>query len=118
MKASGFNVFAMGEHGTGRQTLIREMLNEVASQEETPSEWCYINNFDDSHAPLKLYLNPGAGKVLLARMNTFIDELLDLFPEIFDNASYQRQKAAIDREFNTLNMMKQSHLRRRYCAET
>lgn len=101
MKATGFNVYAMGEHGTGRQTLIRQMLEAVASEEPTPSEWCYINNFDDSHAPLKLYLNPGDGKLLLARVNKFIDELLDLFPEIFDNPGYQRQKAAIDREFNT-----------------
>lgn len=100
MKATGFNVFAMGEHGTGRQTLIKQLLAEVASDEATPSEWCYINNFDDSHVPQKLYLNPGDGKQLLTRVNKFIDELLDLFPEIFDNPGYQRQKAAIDREFN------------------
>jgi lon-related putative ATP-dependent protease len=100
MAAPGFNVYAMGEHGTGRQTLIKQMLAARASTEETPVEWCYINNFDDVHAPFKLYLNPGDGKQLLTRINTFIDELLDLFPDIFDNASYQRQKAAIDREFN------------------
>ena len=45
-------------------------------------------------------MSAGEGKQLLARINTFIDELLDLFPEIFDNPSYQRQKAAVDREFN------------------
>lgn len=100
MKATGFNVYAMGEHGTGRQTLIRQMLSQEALNEPTPSEWCYINNFEDSHAPQKLYLNAGEGKRLLARINTFIDELLGLFPEIFDNPSYQRQKGAIDREFN------------------
>jgi len=100
MGAIGFNVYAMGEHGTGRQTLIKQMLNALAVEQETPAEWCYINNFDDNHAPIKLYLSPGDGKQLLKRMNTFIDELLDLFPEIFDNPSYQRQKAAIDREFN------------------
>jgi lon-related putative ATP-dependent protease len=33
-------------------------------------------------------------------MNTFIDELIDLFPEIFDNPGFQRKKAAIDRAFN------------------
>ncbi|WP_286271841.1 Lon protease family protein [Thalassotalea hakodatensis] len=100
MQTRGFNVFAMGEHGTGRQTLVKQMLTKLASEQETPDEWCYINNFDDVHAPYKLYVSPGDGKQLLARMNTFIDELLDLFPEIFDNPSYQRQKAAIDREFN------------------
>ncbi|TWX56283.1 ATP-binding protein [Colwellia hornerae] len=100
MEAPGFNVFAMGEHGTGRQTLIKQMLATTAGNKQTPYEWCYINNFDDVHAPHNLYLSPGDGKLLLARINTFIDELLDLFPEIFDNPSYQRQKSAVDRAFN------------------
>lgn len=100
MDALGFNVYAMGEHGTGRQTLIKQMLAATASQEPTPQEWCYINNFDDPNTPHKLYVSPGDGKQLLTRINTFIDELMDLFPEIFDNPGYQRQKAAIDREFN------------------
>lgn len=101
MDAIGFNVFAMGEHGTGRQTLIKQMLGELATEQDTPAEWCYINNFDNNHAPFRLYLNAGDGKQLLTRINTFIDELLALFPEIFDNPGYQRQKAAIDRDFNT-----------------
>ncbi|MBA6342061.1 AAA family ATPase [Colwellia sp. MB02u-10] len=100
MDAPGFNVYAMGEHGTGRQTLIKQMLAATASQEPTPDEWCYINNFDDPNSPYSLYVSPGDGKQLLTRMNTFIDELMDLFPEIFDNLGYQRQKAAIDRDFN------------------
>jgi len=100
MDAPGFNVYAMGEHGTGRQTLIKQMLAATASKEPTPPEWCYINNFDDTNSPHKLYVSPGDGKQLLTRINTFIDELMDLFPEIFDNPGYQRQKAAIDREFN------------------
>lgn len=100
MEATGFNIFAMGEHGTGRQTLIKQILTPTASGKDTPSEWCYINNFDDSHTPFKLYVSPGDGKLLIARINTFIDDLQNLFPEIFDNPNYQRQKTAIDKEFN------------------
>jgi len=100
MTAIGFNVFAVGEHGTGRQTLIKQMLIALAKEQPTPDEWCYINNFDENHAPFTLYVNPGDGKQLLSRINTFIDELLDLFPEVFDNPGYQRQKSAIDRDFN------------------
>jgi len=100
MSSIGFNVFAMGEHGTGRQTLIKQLLTNVAKEQATPAEWCYINNFDENHAPYKLYVNPGDGKQLLSRINKFIDELMDLFPDIFDNPGYQRQKSAIDRNFN------------------
>lgn len=100
MTAIGFNVFALGEHGTGRQTLIKQMLTSLAAAKKAPKEWCYTNNFDESHIPLPLSVQPGEGKQLLASMNKFIDGLLSLFPEIFDNPGYQRQKAAIDREFN------------------
>ena len=100
MSSVGFNVFAMGEHGTGRQTLIKQMLTALAKEQSPPVEWCYINNFDENHAPYNLYVNPGDGKQLLSRMNKFIDELMVLFPEIFDNPGYQRQKSAIDRDFN------------------
>ena len=100
MSSIGFNVFALGEHGTGRQTLIKQLLANLAKDQPTPAEWCYINNFDENHAPYNLYVNPGDGKQLLSRMNKFIDELMDLFPEIFDNPGYQRLKSAIDRDFN------------------
>jgi len=105
MSSIGFNVFAMGEHGIGRQTLIKQLLASLAKEQETPVEWCYINNFDENHAPYKLYVNPGDGKQLLSRINKFIDELMDLFPEIFDNPGYQRHKSAIDRIL-IKNMMK------------
>jgi len=100
MSALGFNVFALGEHGTGRQTLIKQMLTSLATTKTAPDEWCYTNNFDESHIPLTLSLKPGDGKQLLVSMNKFIDVLLSLFPEVFDNPGYQRQKSAIDREFN------------------
>lgn len=100
MTSNGFNVFAKGEPGTGRQTLISQMLAEYASQEPTADEWCYINNFDDIQNPQKLYLNAGEGKLLQGKISTLIDDLMDLFPEIFDNPGYQRKKASIDRDFN------------------
>lgn len=100
MSAIGFNVFAMGEHGTGRQTLIKQMLTSLAMTKTAPDEWCYTNNFDESHIPLTLSVKPSDGKKLLISMNKFIDGLISLFPEVFDNPGYQRQKSAIDREFN------------------
>ncbi len=101
MNAAGFNVFAKGEPGTGRQTLISQMLSRSAAEQNTADEWCYINNFEDPQAPKKLYLNAGEGKQLNKEINSLIDDLMDLFPAIFDNPGYQRQKAAIDRTFTT-----------------
>ncbi|UTA46551.1 AAA family ATPase [Simiduia sp. 21SJ11W-1] len=100
MAIPGFNIFAVGDTGTGRRTLISQALSAHAATLPAGSEWCYINNFDNPHAPIALWLNPGDGKAFLARIERFIDELLVLFPEVFENPNYQRKKKQIDRQFN------------------
>ncbi|AGN11291.1 Lon protease family protein [Simiduia agarivorans] len=99
MDIQGFNIFAVGESGTGRRTLIKQSLEAHAANLPAGAEWCYINNFDNPHAPLALWLNPGEGKQLITRINRFIDELIALFPEVFENPAYQRKKKQIDRHF-------------------
>lgn len=100
MTIPGFNIFAVGDTGTGRRTLISQALSAHAATLPAGAEWCYINNFDNPHAPQALWLNPGDGKALMGRINRFIDELLVLFPEVFENPAYQRKKKLIDRQFN------------------
>lgn len=100
MAIPGFNIFAVGDTGTGRRTLISQALSAHAATLPAGAEWCYINNFDNPHAPQALWLNPGDGKALMGRINRFIDELLVLFPEVFENPAYQRKKKLIDRQFN------------------
>lgn len=100
MEMTGYNLFVMGEPATGRHTLIDNHLKEVAKLKATPKEWCYVNNFEDTRAPVGLRLAPGESKQLVADIRSFIDELLDTFPAAFDNPAYQRKKRAIEREFN------------------
>ena len=101
MEVTGFNIFTAGEPGSGRRTLTQQMLNEHAARQSCGNEWCYINNFENPHTPDVLYLDPGDGKKLIARINQFIDDILSLFPESFENPSYQRQKKVIEREFTS-----------------
>lgn len=100
MEMNGYNLFVMGEPATGRHTLIDNLLREVAKDKETPSEYCYVNNFEDSRAPNYVRLAPGESKKFVDDIDSFIDELMDTFPAAFDNPAYQRKKRAIEREFN------------------
>ena len=45
--SDGFNIFALGESGTGKMTTVMTLLKEKAAQEETPEDWCYVYNFKD-----------------------------------------------------------------------
>ena len=100
MNMTGYNLFVMGEPATGRHTLIDNHLQQVAKQKPTPNEWCYVNNFDDTRAPVCIRLAPGESKEFVADVESFVDELLDTFPAAFDNPAYQRKKRAIERAFN------------------
>lgn len=100
IEAKGYNLYVMGEHATGRYTLVHEHIAKSVVNVPTPDDWCYINNFDDEREPFVLRLAPGESRTLHKEMNALIDELLDTFPAAFDNPGYQRKKAAINREFD------------------
>ncbi|MCC2605639.1 Lon protease family protein [Planctobacterium marinum] len=98
--AKGYNLYVMGEHATGRYTLVQEYVEKFVSKTDTPDDWCYINNFDDEREPIALRLTPGEGKQLVKEVNALIDELLDTFPAVYDNPGYQRKKAAVARDYD------------------
>lgn len=100
IESKGYNLYVMGEHATGRYTLVHEYIAKSVISVPTPDDWCYINNFEEEREPFALRLPPGESKKLHKEMEGLIDELLDTFPAAFDNPGYQRKKAAIAREFD------------------
>jgi hypothetical protein len=61
MRAKGCNVFALGAGGTGRHSMVEDLLRRKAESEPTPPDWCYVNNFGDPQQPRRLQLPPGRG---------------------------------------------------------
>ncbi|WJG07817.1 ATP-binding protein [Aliiglaciecola sp. LCG003] len=100
IQAKGYNLYVMGEHATGRYTLVHEHIAKSVDTVETPDEWCYINNFEEEREPIALRLRPGESKKLHKEVESLIDELMDTFPAAYDNPGYQRKQAAIAREFD------------------
>lgn len=100
INASGYNLYVMGEHATGRYTLVQEYVEKFVSKTQTPDDWCYINNFEDEREPIALRLSAGEGKKLVKEINLLIDEMLDTFPAVYDNPGYQRKKSAVAREYD------------------
>ncbi|SHG34005.1 Predicted ATP-dependent protease [Marisediminitalea aggregata] len=97
--STGYNLFVMGEHATGRFTLVKEYIERHVSQLATPDDWCIINNFEEEREPLVLRMHPGGARDFAKDMSNLLDELLDTFPAAFDNPGYLRKKAAIARNF-------------------
>ena len=100
MDRPGYNVYVMGDSGTGRSSYITEYLKSEAKRQASPSDWAYVNNFDNNREPLKLELQAGLGKAFKEDLNKLIESLLATFPAAFEHPTYQQKKSLIDRDFN------------------
>lgn len=100
MRGGGYNLYVMGDAGTGRNSLVSKYVKELADSQKTPSEWAYINNFEVTREPYALEMPAGHGHELKDLVDKFISDLMDTFPASFENPTYQRKRTAIDKAFN------------------
>ncbi len=100
MAKTGYNLFVMGDEGTGRSTYALNELRKKAKELEAPADYAFVNNFDNPHQPILLTLPSSSGNELLKDIDSLIDNLVATFPAAFEQPHYQQQKAAIDQAFN------------------
>ena len=75
MNGPGFNLYVSGPVGTGKGTLVRQMVKRLAQSAPAPSDWCYVNNFQDASRPVSLSFPAGRGCAFKREMASFIESL-------------------------------------------
>jgi predicted ATP-dependent protease len=98
MRRDGFNVFAFGPAGSGKESLVRQLLERRAEGEPTPPDWCYVNNFDDPRRPRRLMLPTGRAVPLREAMKRLIDELRIALPAAFEREDYRARREVIEQQ--------------------
>ncbi|OPY81482.1 MAG: Lon protease [Syntrophorhabdus sp. PtaU1.Bin153] len=99
MDSSGFNIFALGETGTGKMTTVMTALKEKAANEKVPEDWCYVYNFKDPDISTAIPLEPGNGVIFQKEMDDLIKTLRIEIPKAFESKEYENQKSRIIEEF-------------------
>ncbi|MCE5194303.1 MAG: AAA family ATPase [Nitrospiraceae bacterium] len=99
LENSGFNIFILGENGTGKMTTIKSILAKQSIQEPIPSDWCYVYNFKDPDAPIAVSLEPGRALAFQKDMDELIKILKAEIPKVFETKEYAKQKSTIIDEF-------------------
>jgi lon-related putative ATP-dependent protease len=95
LESTGFNIFILGEHGTGKMTTVRSFLSQKAMKEPVPPDWCYLYNFRDPDVPVAISLSPGDAVVFQKEMEELVKILRAEIPKIFDSKEYEKQKTKI-----------------------
>lgn len=89
MKGNGYNIFVTGQEGTGKQTIVRDLISQYAAGQPVPSDWCMVNNFKDEFRPLPIRLPPGKAHVFAKAINRLINSLQIRLSRKFQNRSVQ-----------------------------
>ncbi|MGD8999131.1 MAG: ATP-binding protein [Granulosicoccaceae bacterium] len=96
---AGFNLFALGPSGIGKQSTITQYLSGLAKSQETPSDWCYVNNFEDPHKPTALRLPAGKGQELRSDLQKLIDDTRTSMPVAFESDEYRTKLQEIQDKY-------------------
>lgn len=95
----GYNLYLEGPSGVGKTMYTKNYLNKIAAKQKTPSDWCYIYNFDKPNEPIAVELPAGQGKEFQASMEGFIKEIRKDIQKTFNNDDFEKEKALIKHEF-------------------
>jgi predicted ATP-dependent protease len=103
MDQPDYNLFVLGDVGSGRTSLLRQAMQAAAASRAVPPDLCYLYNFDAPERPRALRMPAGQGRQLRQLMTHFAKTLqteipLRLSGEDFRTASERIEKTHADQE--------------------
>ncbi len=99
IRRKGFNLFVLGPSGTGKHTLVQDLLRQKAATEPTPPDWCYINNFVDPHKPRRLMMPAGRARAFKEAMERLVADLRVGLPAAFERDDYRTRRDVLEQQF-------------------
>ncbi|MGA9721221.1 MAG: ATP-binding protein, partial [Candidatus Binatus sp.] len=98
--APGYNVFVSGLRSRHERESVLRILREKAATMPTPGDWVYVNNFRNPESPVAIYLKPGQGVELRARMTELVSFVLEQLPKAFRREDFDQERAALRDKYN------------------
>jgi lon-related putative ATP-dependent protease len=95
LESHGFNIYVLGESGTGKLSTVKSLLEKRSKDERVPDDWCYVYNFLDPDRPRALNLPPGTGGELKRDMGELVESLKREIPKVFESKDYERHRDEI-----------------------
>ncbi len=99
LNSAGFNIYILGDSGTGKMTTITNILEKKAKEEPVPDDWCYVYNYSDPDVPEAISLPAGTGSIFQRDMDGLVKILKVEIPKAFESKEYEKQKTRIFEEF-------------------
>lgn len=99
VKRPGYNIFVVGQSGSGRTTYARVAAEAVARTEAIPTDWVYKYNFNDSEQPIAVQLPAGRGQELRHDLEELLNQLRQEITQVLTGRAFEEQSSQISRRF-------------------
>ncbi len=96
IRQPGYNLYILGPAGSGKHTIVEQHLRLQSSDEETPPDCCYVNNFKYPHRPWLIQLAPGKGIEFRNDMAQLVEDLRTAIPTAFEAEEYHARLTEIE----------------------
>jgi lon-related putative ATP-dependent protease len=113
IEEKGFNIYAMGPAGIGKESLMRRFFEERAKDEPAPSDWCYVKNFEDDNKPKTIELPAGMGVEFRDDMDELVQQFDTALSAAFESEEYQSRRQSVMEEFREKQQQGFEDLQRR-----
>ena len=100
MKSPGYNIFVTGEEGTGKSTIVRDLVSKHARTLPRPDDWCLVNNFKDPFRPKAIAVPSGKAAAFSKKMHKFVEDLKKDLPKAFEGEGYLKRLSGIKARFS------------------
>lgn len=94
-----YNLFVLGEVGSGRSSLLRDLAQTLAASRAVPPDLCYLNNFDSPERPLALRMPAGQGRVLRQLMTQLSKTLQAEIPKLLAGQDFKTESERLEKAY-------------------
>ena len=95
----GYNIFVVGQPGSGRTSYVLERLQGMAVGLPAPDDWLYLYNFAKPGEPLAVSVSAGKGKKLSDDLDELLQDLKTVISRAFEQSQYEETKTRHIKEF-------------------
>ncbi len=99
MNSAGYNIFVTGREGSGKTTIVNDLVTQHAAGLETPCDWCLVNNFQDEYRPVAVALPPGRAVFFSRQVQRLIGALRRKLAEVFEQEGFEQERDAIQQRY-------------------
>lgn len=99
MDQPDYNLFVLGEVGSGRSSLLRRAMEAAAVNRPVPPDLCYLHNFDTPERPLALRLPAGQGRQLRQMMAQMVKTLIKEIPLRLNGQDFKTESERIESDY-------------------